>query len=282
MKETRVTMDSISKIGDSYIQHGKHNDRVYLIKLSQTDFPAIIDDLGKLADESYYSKIFAKVPDYAKETFEQNGYVVEAVIPTFFGGKDPVYFMSKFLSEYRRAPRNNERRASILKCCEEIEVVSDASIPLEYELLECGVNDVDEMAILYNQIFASYPFPIDNVDYLKKCLDNDVVFFGIRHKGELVALCSAEMDTKAQTAEMTDFATLTKHRGKGLASKLLAFMEQNIAKRSIRTAYTIARAPSAGINCVFAKAGYRYAGTLINNTQIAGHIESMNVWYKNL
>jgi hypothetical protein len=36
------------------------------------------------------------------------------------------------------------------------------------------------------------------------------------------------------------------------------------------------------MNVTFARCGYRFAGTLINNTQISGRIESMNVWYKGL
>ena len=47
-----------------------------------------------------------------------------------------------------------------------------------------------------------------------------------------------------------------------------------------QTWYTIARALSAGMNITFAKAGYRYAGTLVNNTDISGTIESMNVWWR--
>jgi hypothetical protein len=34
------------------------------------------------------------------------------------------------------------------------------------------------------------------------------------------------------------------------------------------------------MNITFGRRGYRYAGTLVNNTWIGGAIESMNVWYK--
>ena len=36
------------------------------------------------------------------------------------------------------------------------------------------------------------------------------------------------------------------------------------------------------MNKTFLNAGYNYSGTLTKNTQIAGKIESMNVWYKHL
>ncbi len=51
-------------------------------------------------------------------------------------------------------------------------------------------------------------------------------------------------------------------------------------KRGIKTSYSIARAVSYGMNITFAKHGYIYSGTLVNNTNIAGSIESMNVWHK--
>ena len=52
--------------------------------------------------------------------------------------------------------------------------------------------------------------------------------------------------------------------------------------KGIKTAYTIARAKSAGMNITFSKAGYKFGGRLKNNTNIFGNIESMNVWYKHL
>ena len=39
---------------------------------------------------------------------------------------------------------------------------------------------------------------------------------------------------------------------------------------------------SGGMHITFARRGYRFGGTLVNNTDISGQIESMNVWYKTL
>jgi hypothetical protein len=52
--------------------------------------------------------------------------------------------------------------------------------------------------------------------------------------------------------------------------------------RNMKTPYTIARSASPGMNVTFVKSGYRYGGRVINNTNISGRIESMNVWYKHL
>jgi putative beta-lysine N-acetyltransferase len=81
---------------------------------------------------------------------------------------------------------------------------------------------------------------------------------------------------------MTDFATLPSHRGRGIATRLLGLMDLRAREAGVRVAYTIARASSFGMNITFGRRGYRYAGTLVNNTGIGGAIESMNVWYKTL
>ncbi len=50
--------------------------------------------------------------------------------------------------------------------------------------------------------------------------------------------------------------------------------------QDIKTLYTIARLNSPAMNKTFLRLNYTYSGTLIKNTNIAGKIESMNVYYK--
>ena len=138
------------------------------------------------------------------------------------------------------------------------------------------------MSQLYKQVFPSYPFPIDDPDYIRETMKTHIQYYAFESKGQFVALSSAEMDQKQQNVEMTDFATHPEYRGQGLAVQLLQHMETQMAARDMLTAYTIARALSPGMNITFAKLGYQYNGRLINNTHISGHIESMNVWSKRL
>jgi putative beta-lysine N-acetyltransferase len=90
------------------------------------------------------------------------------------------------------------------------------------------------------------------------------------------------MDGDIFSAEMMDFATLPDWRRQGLACRLLSQMEREMKRFGMLTAYTIARVLSPGVNITFAKMGYNYAGTLKNNCNISGCIESMNVPYKTL
>ncbi len=135
------------------------------------------------------------------------------------------------------------------------------------------------MARLYRTVFASYPFPIFDPAYLEEIMGS-TIFFGIWEGDELIALASAEMDKTSGSVEMTDFATLDAFRGHGLALFLLQRMEKEMAARGIHNFYTIARAYSHGMNITFARNGYKYSGTLTNNTNIFGKLESMNVWHK--
>ncbi|MCK5703257.1 MAG: hypothetical protein KAI29_18980, partial [Cyclobacteriaceae bacterium] len=125
------------------------------------------------------------------------------------------------------------------------------------------------------------PFPIFNPDYLVSTMKEDVVYFGIFNgEDDLIAASSSEMDISSSNVEMTDFATLPTNRGTGLALILLNRMEEEMHQKNIKTFYTIARAYSYGMNITFAKNGYTFSGTLSNNTNISGNIESMNVSYK--
>ncbi|MEL4105797.1 putative beta-lysine N-acetyltransferase [Oscillospiraceae bacterium WX1] len=275
--------DTTIILGSSTLQHGPLNNRVYLMKLSEADYPQIIGQMDDFAARHHYTKIFAKIPQWAAEEFEKKGYTTEARIPLFFQGREDARFMARYLDPSRKIQTNGEEIAQIL------EAAGKTKMRLKTPALDSGFrfgllaeNDADDLAALYRRVFPSYPFPIFDPAYLKKTMRENVVYFGIRADGALVAAASCEMDLENNNVEMTDFATLEAYRSKGLAGYLLCEMESEMKKRGVRTAYTIARALSYGMNMTFAKSGYLFAGTLINNTHISGGVESMNVWFKAL
>lgn len=143
-------------------------------------------------------------------------------------------------------------------------------------------DDADALAALYRKVFNSYPFPIYDPEFIKDTIKNNTAYFTCKDKDKIVAASSAEINPRCSYAEMTDFATLPEYRQKGIASSLLEKMENKMEIMGIKTAYTIARAISPGMNFTFANAGYIYSGTLVNNTQISGKLESMNIWYKTI
>ena len=93
--------DSFETFGRSLVHHGTYNDRAYLMKLHAEDNSKIVRSLDTLASSRGYSKIFAKVPAWARERFLAGGYVEEARIPGFYPEGDDVIFMGKFFTELR-------------------------------------------------------------------------------------------------------------------------------------------------------------------------------------
>ena len=72
--EETIIKDEIESFGyGTTIQHGKLNDRIYLIKLDEKDLNNILEYIHKLAIDNSYTKIFCKVPGYAAPFFIANG-----------------------------------------------------------------------------------------------------------------------------------------------------------------------------------------------------------------
>lgn len=268
----------------SLIQYGNHNDRIYLMKLTKEDCPEIIQTLHKLSIENKYTKIFCKVPKWAAPLFFSDGYILEASIPKFYNKVEDAFFVSKFTNESRRLANETSNLNALSKLLEQKnnKTNNKKKSTSDFTIRKLNRNDVNSIVNLYKQIFQSYPFPIHNLDYILKTMEENVQYYGIEINEKLAAIASSEIDKKGLNAEMTDFATSSEFQGKGLATLLLSNMEAEMKKQGIYTLYTIARLNSIAMNKTFLRHHYNYSGTLINNTNIAGNIESMNVYYKHL
>lgn len=278
-----MMFDKVEKWRNSTIQHGPMNNRVYIIHLGREDFPEIIGAMDALAEEKGYEKIFAKIPAALGPDFERMGYRREALVPGFFRGRDDAAFLSKYLQKDRGVEKHAEKMASILEDARKQRYTPSSALETPFSGIDpCQSSDAEEMSRLFKKVYPTYPFPIFDPSYLVDTMKKRVRYFCVRRGEEMVAIGSAEMDRDNLSVEMTDFATLPAWRGQGLANRLLIHMETHMALEGLRTAFTIARALSIGMNRVFARERYLYAGTLTNNTHISGRIESMNVWYKPL
>ena len=276
-----VVADRIETLGRSTVQHGPLNDRVYLMQLDRGDLPGILDDLDRLARRNGYGKIGVKVPAGAAPFFEKNGYHVEARIPGFFGPAQDGFYQARFPRPERGREGHPEAVASALAMLDTVAPASPRRPPPR-GVMHCRPPDAQAMSALYRRVFASYPFPVFDPNYLAGAMAGDVAYFGIRRQDRLVALASAEIDHRHRAAEMTDFAVLPGWRGRQLAGRLLAVMETELARRGLATAFSIARLRAPAMSVVFKRAGYILRGCLVNNTHIGGTIETMAVWSKSL
>jgi putative beta-lysine N-acetyltransferase len=253
------------------------------MKLSPEDYGEVPAKIEDIAESNGYSKIFSKIPSSAKDYFQEISHVEEAYVPGMYNGTEGASFMAKFLSNEREKEITaDEVEAVISTALSKINSPKEVTLSGDDDCFVCTGEDVQEMAKIYGQVFASYPFPIKDPQYLLRTMQENLIYFGIRKAGKIVALASCEMDIDNSNVEMTDFATLPEYRGRGYSYYLLRKMESKMRKIGIITAYTIARARSYGMNITFSRSSYSYAGTLVNNTNISGSIESMNVWYKKL
>ncbi|MBN2802443.1 MAG: putative beta-lysine N-acetyltransferase [Deltaproteobacteria bacterium] len=279
-------VDNIEELPDgSVIQHGKYNDRIYLIKRGSGSSSELVIALKNLSHDKGYSKIFAKVKLVDLQEFIDHGFVIEAFIPKYFAGGEDL-FMVCFYSGIERLIDTKHEDQDLIVTLAQSKVNSQNNSNKKSDnrsginFRKCNPKDIPLMVSIYKSVFPTYPFPINESDYLLKTMKNNVDYYCAEDGGKIVALSSSEIDYSSKSSEMTDFATLPIYRGAGLARQLLNMMEKETAKKNIKTFYTIARAKSAGMNIIFAGNGYRYGGRLKNNTNISGQIESMNVWYK--
>lgn len=281
MERRERNFDRVEKIGGALVQHGHLSNRIYLMDINDAHPEKLITRLEELAKEKDYTKVFAKVPSSRVGSFLDAGYREEASVPRYYRGEDAL-FLGLYLEERRAECSDPESlKQVLLSAIESNGKKTDEVSPLE-TIRRCTEDDIEAMSRIYGEVFSTYPFPIFDPEYILKTMKSHVIYFGVEVMGHLAALASAEIDDKYGNVEFTDFATRPKWRGNGFAPHLLEVMETEIKKLGIQTAYTIARASLPGINTIFSKNGYTYSGTLTNNTNISGQIESMNVWYKDL
>jgi lysine 2,3-aminomutase len=277
--------NTFEKLGHSLIHHGKTSNRIYLIKFNWKDQANLFQELDTLAARESYSKIIAKVPAKAIPLFLTNDYLIEASIPGYFNGLEDLFFMAKYFSETRGAKPLPVLAgfASQLSKERALPDRDDLNPDPSFSLSALDESFAEEISCIYKKVFATYPFPIHQPQYILETMNQGTVrYFGVHKEEKLIGLASSEIDHVNKNAEMTDFAVLPEYRGHQLAYSLLIKMEQEMARIGIKTTYTIARLKSIGMNKTFLRAGYQYSGLLINNTNISGNIESMNVYYKPL
>lgn len=255
------------------------NERIQVLEYEARDPGAMVERLAGEARQRGHGKLFLKAPEFDREALEDVGMVKEATINGYFCG-EPADVMALYLDDDRmKRPRESKQEEILESITSRPADASVPDLPRDYWMTTADPGDAEELAALYAEVFASYPFPITDPAYLISTMKTHVVYRIVRDgEGSLVAAASAETCRRYRNAEMTDFATLPSQRGLGLAQHLLAALEDDMLEASIPNLYTIARACSPGMNRVFYNRGYELTGTLVNNCHIAGQFEDMHVW----
>jgi putative beta-lysine N-acetyltransferase len=260
----------------------QYNQRIKLLGYRASNFEALILRLRALASANGLDKIVAMATHDDWQEFLRFGYVLEAVIRHYHRGED-AFVVSKFRSQERlTSTALMEETLLIEKIMAVRRPQAPATLPAGYAIDLAERGDIPELVALYATIFESYPSPLIHPSYLETVFGEETVFAVCRHQGRIVAAASIELHASDLAAEMTDCATVAEHRGCGLMTHLLRFLENELERREYLCAYTMARARSYGMNAVFHGLGYEFMGRLVNNCDIYGAYEDMNIWVRRL
>ncbi|MBN1168034.1 MAG: putative beta-lysine N-acetyltransferase [Methanospirillaceae archaeon] len=275
--------DEILQIGNSLLQHGYYNNRIYLMKIDPKDTDTVIKQIASIQNTFHYKKIILKIPRFLEKFFQTPDSVTEAVIPDFYQGTADALFLSRFFHPEQLNRNERDRiQKNIFSLQKKKNSVPDNRKSENIVIREGDYPDIPEICALYQREFKTYPFPIHEPLYLQKIMDGGTrIFIGSSDSG-IVAAGSCETDSYSSSVEMSDLAIDPQFRGQGISKQLLFYMEQCMKKAKLKTAYTICRSKPIPVNRLFSGAQYRYGGTLLENTNICGNFESMNVWYKPL
>lgn len=259
-----------------------YNDRIRVIKYRGEDITGLTRRLDYLAEKNSFGKVFLKARSDEREKFLPHGYVLEGIFKHYFNGEH-AYCLSKFYSQERRLSYRFEEATAIMEDVSRIEPDSIADYPVAegFALREATSEDIPALCKLYKSVFKTYPIPLNDPTYLELLLASDYYFIVATDKdGRIVSCASADMSTEYGNAEITDCASLPEMRGKGLMAAIINALELEMKKRDISCLYSLARALSPGMNTVFRKHGYTFTGRLVNNCNIFGKFEDMNLWVK--
>ncbi|WP_418791532.1 putative beta-lysine N-acetyltransferase [Phosphitispora sp. TUW77] len=259
------------------------NKRIKVLDYQAATVRAMVEYLNYLARENGFGKVVLVSREEDWETCISYGYILEGFIQEYFRGEKPGYCLTRFFDKERRISQFIEDEDEILQeILAQPSTVNLKKLSEDSRLRSAGIEDIPALAELFTAVFSSYPAPLYKPEYLEQVVGKKSHFKIIEHQGKIVSAASAEINRTNMTAEMTDCATLPDYRGQGLMSILINALEIEMKKEHIHTLYSLSRALSHGINLVFHRHGYTYGGRLINNCNIMGKFEDMNLWVKHL
>lgn len=258
-----------------------YNRRLKVLDYEARDYGRMVQRVDELADANGFDKIFFKAREDDWQQFLTCGYQLEGILKYFYDG-DNAFVMSKFRSVERAHNRLVVDENDLIETLMRMDRTTEPKpMPEGYQLVTCTEEHIPELITLYKNVFATYPSPLTSEDYVRQTMRRHMIYRAILdNDGYVVSAASAEIDRKHSNAELTDCATHQSARGKGLMRHLLDRIVNDLDGMGIRTPYTLARAASFGMNLVFYRLGFEYCGRLVNNCDIYGQYEDMNIWVR--
>ena len=236
--------------------------------------------LKKLGRKKHCDKLIFYVNKEEEQYLQSLPLEKEGYIKGFFKGED-AYIYSFFLTPTRKNSITLQQEKKVMDIVQKDSESRSVSLPTGYYMRRATTKDTKQMAALYDTVFETYPTPMNNPDYIKTMMHDDVYFTVVEKDGEIVSASSADVLSKFNAAEMTDCATLEEHRGKRLLSHQFTYLENLMKQKGIQTLFCYARSVSVGMNLINIRHEFTYGGCMVQNSNISGNLESMNIWFKN-
>jgi len=259
-----------------------YNRRLKILDYDCSNYPGMLQRLAWLASANSFDKIFVKARAKDFQQFLSHGYMNEGVLRYYFNGED-AYVLSRFSSLKRASSSDLIRESEMIEnIIYNSKPAPERKLPSDVKIVHADEKHIPQLVFIYRQVFETYPSPLTNPDYIKSVMKRNTHFVLALSNGEPIAAASADVNDKHSNAEMTDCATIRAAQGQGIMQFLLAELETMARKMNVKTAYSLARSLSPGMNKSFFRLKYEYSGRLINNCDIFGEFEDLNIWVKRL
>lgn len=234
------------------------------------------------ASKLHLGKIICNSNKESLESFVSAGFAIEGRINGYFKGED-AFCMSYYINSDRNICSNFTQKDLLVKQCLSLQnsYVYNENNQV-YQIRTATENDIPEMIKLFSTVFLTYPTPIYNQEYLKEAMNNKILYKVAVYDEKIVSIASADMDKENLNAEITDCATSPAYRGKGILANIIYSLECDLKDKGFLTLYSLCRAINPSINFVLSKHNYNFTGRMVNNCNICGTFEDMNIWVKNI
>ncbi|SFL75370.1 putative beta-lysine N-acetyltransferase [Gracilibacillus orientalis] len=249
---------------------------------TENNMDTFMNRLEKLARETNCDKLIFYISPNQQEVMKSYDADYEGMIQGFFYGETALIY-AIFLNSDRKQSEDSEAEKQVMQNIKErMKEGLTFDLAEGYSMRWAEKKDAPQMALLYKTVFKSYPTPMNDPEFIKEMMQNQVYFSIIEKEGSVVSACSADVLSEYQAAELSDCATYPNHRGKQLLSYQVSRLIPRIKQMGINVLFSYSRSVSVGMNLVNVKHGFQYGGKMIRNSNIAGSMENMNIWYKTL
>lgn len=254
------------------------------VKIIDTDTISVqtLKRIIHYSSKQHLGKIIANCKEEYSEIFSDAGFKLEGKIDGYYKGKD-AFCMCYFIGSEREICSNFSKKNLLVQDCLNLKnTFTRDNIHFDYSIRTANESDIKEMIKLFSTVFLTYPSPIYDEEYIRETMNKKILYKIAVYDGKIISAASADMDKENLNAEITDCATYPAYGGKGILSNIIYSLECDLKLKGFMTLYSLCRAINPSINYVLSKHNYTFTGRMVNNCNICGTFEDMNIWVKNI